>query len=140
MVWHDTAARWLLVDCGEVLSAALPSETLDMMASLAGQPATEFAVRYWQSRAYELGQPPGEYWSGLLARDLSSEPDVVDQLTHLDAEGWSRLNPMTLPLLVDYAGPGRVSHCSNAPHAVTDALEHEDWVRHLYSCAGRARC
>jgi hypothetical protein len=74
--------RRLLVDYGEVISTPLPEDTITDLAALADQPRAIFLGRYWQHRpAYDLGQPPAEYWPEVLARDLSRSPQVVDRLT-----------------------------------------------------------
>ena len=93
--------RLLLVDYGEVISTPLPEDTITDLAALADQPRAIFLDRYWQHRpAYDLGQPPAEYWSEVLARDLSRSPQVVDRLTDIDVHGWLRPNPLTLPTLL----------------------------------------
>ena len=93
--------RLLLVDYGEVISTPLPENTITDLAALADRPRAIFLDRYWQHRsAYDLGQPPAEYWSEVLGRDLSRSPQVVDRLTDINLNGWLRPNPLTLPTLL----------------------------------------
>ena len=102
--------RRLLVDYGEVLSTPLAEDAIADLAALAGQPRATFIDRYWRLRpAYDLGQPPTEYWSAVLDRDLGGSPRFVDRLTRVDVRGWLGRNPLTLRALrvlksVDYRG------------------------------------
>jgi hypothetical protein len=69
------------------------------LAALADQPRATFLDRYWHHRlASDLGQTLTEYWSEVLARDLSGSPRAVDRLTNIDVHGWLRLKPLTLRL------------------------------------------
>jgi hypothetical protein len=89
--------QWLLVDYGETISTALPPDTVNDLAALAGGQRDEFLHRYWQARPlYDLGQPPATYWSHVLRRDLSDLAPLVDRLTRTDVHGWLRLNSLTL--------------------------------------------
>lgn len=133
--------RRLLVDYGEVISTRLPENTITDLASLAGQPRDTFLDRYWCYRpAYDLGQPPAEYWSQVLARDLTMAPGVVDRLTNIDVHGCLRLNPLTLrTLVIDARRMGaRLALLSNAPEPLARAIDHARWSRHFdhryYSC------
>jgi putative hydrolase of the HAD superfamily len=133
--------RHLLVDYGEVISTPLPQETITDLADLAHQSPTAFLNRYWHHRpAYDLGQPPAEYWSQVLDRDLSACPQAVDQLTSIDVHGWLRLNPLTLPVLLGYARRtgAQVALLSNAPEPLAQGIDHLPWSRRLdhryYSC------
>ena len=117
--------RLLLVDYGEVISTPLPEDTITDLAALAGQPRAIFLDRYWQHRpAYDLGQPPAEYWSEVLARDLSRSPRVVDRLTDIDVHGWLRPNPLTLPTLLRRVRRTgiQLALLSNAPEPIAQAM------------------
>ena len=133
--------RLLLVDYGEVISTPLPEGTITDLAALADQPRAIFLDRYWQYRpAYDLGQPPTGYWSGVLARDLSRSPRVVDRLTDIDVHGWLRPNPLTLPTLLRRVRRTgiQLALLSNAPEPLAQAIDHSPWSRHFdqryYSC------
>jgi putative hydrolase of the HAD superfamily len=122
--------RLLLVDYGEVISTPLPEDTITDLAALADQPRAIFLDRYWQHRpAYDLGQPPAEYWSEVLARDLSRSPQVVDRLTDIDVHGWLRPNPLTLPTLLRRVRRTgiQLALLSNAPEPIAQAIDHSRW-------------
>ena len=138
---HGEMIRLLLVDYGEVISTPLPEGTITDMAALADQPRAIFFDRYWQHRAaYDLGQPPAEYWSDVLARDLSRSPQVVDRLTDIDVDGWLRPNPLTLPTLLRRVRRTGIQLVllSNAPEPIARAIDHSSWSRHFdrryFSC------
>jgi putative hydrolase of the HAD superfamily len=129
--------RLLLVDYGEVISTPLPEETITDLAALAGQPRAIFLDRYWRHRpAYDLGQLPGDYWSEVLARDLSRSPQVVDLLTDIDVHGWLRPNPLTLPTLLHRVRRTgiQLALLSNAPEPIARAIDHSSWSRHFDEC------
>jgi putative hydrolase of the HAD superfamily len=133
--------RLLLADYGGVISLPLPESTITGLAALAGQPRAAFLDRYWHHRpAYDLGQPPAEYWSQVLDRDLSGAPGVVDRLTNTDVHGWLRLNPFTLHTLLGHARRTgtQLALLSNAPEPLASAIDHARWSRHFdhryYSC------
>ena len=129
--------RRLLVDYGEVISAPLPEDTITDLAALAGQPRAAFLHNYWQHRpAYDLGQPPAEYWSEVLARDLSSSPQLVDRLTEADVRGWLQPNPLTLPTLLRRVRRTGVQLAllSNAPEPLARAIDDSRWSRDFDRC------
>lgn len=133
--------RRLLVDYGEVISTPLPQSTITDLAALADQPADTFLDRYWQHRpGYDLGQPPAEYWSDVLARALHKSPRVVDRLTTIDVHGWLRLNSLTLRTLLAHVRRtgAELALLSNAPEPLAHAIDHCFWSRHFehryYSC------
>jgi putative hydrolase of the HAD superfamily len=122
--------RRLLVDYGEVISTPLAESAITDLAALAGQPRAAFLDRYWHHRAaYDLGQPPAEYWSEVLDRDLRGAPRVVDRLTSIDVRGWLRLNPLTLSALRGHARRtgAHLALLSNAPEPVAAAIDHTRW-------------
>jgi putative hydrolase of the HAD superfamily len=95
------------------------------------------AGRYWQHRpAYDLGQPPAEYWSEVLARDLSRSPQLVDRLTDVDVHGWLRPNPLTLPTLLRRVRRTgiQLALLSNAPEPIAQAIDHSRWSQHFDHC------
>ncbi|HET6175224.1 MAG TPA: HAD family phosphatase [Gaiellales bacterium] len=133
--------RRLLVDYGEVISTPLPENTINDLAGLADQLRDAFLERYWHHRhAYDLGQPPADYWSDVLARDLSGSRRLVDRLTSIDVHGWLRLNSLTLPTLLSYARRtgAQLALLSNAPEPLADAIDQCSWSRNFehryYSC------
>ena len=129
--------RRLLVDYGEVLSAPLTEVAIADLAALADQPRATFLDRYWQLRpAYDLGQPPTEYWSAVLGRDLSGSPRLVDRLTRVDVRGWLRRNPRTLRVLVGHAQRtgARLALLSNAPEPLARAIDDSRWSRDFDRC------
>jgi putative hydrolase of the HAD superfamily len=129
--------RLLLVDYGEVISTPLPEETITGLAALAGLPRAIFLGRYWQHRpGYDLGQPPAEYWSEVLGRDLSSSPQLVDRLTDADVDGWLRPNPLTLPTLLRRVRRTgiRLALLSNAPEPIARAIDGSRWSRDFDHC------
>ena len=137
--------RCLLVDYGEVISTPLADSAITALAALAGQPRATFLDRYWHHRpAYDLGQPPAEYWSEVLDRDLSGSPRVVDRLTSIDVDGWLGLNPRTLPTLLRQVRRtgAELALLSNAPEPLARAIDDSGWSglfgHRYYSCRLRA--
>jgi putative hydrolase of the HAD superfamily len=133
--------RRLLVDYGEVLSTPLAEDAIADLAALAGQPRASFIDRYWRLRpAYDLGQPPAEYWSAVLDRDLGGSPRFVDRLTRVDVRGWLRRNPLTLRALLGHVHRtgAQLALLSNAPEPLARAIDQHPWSRHFdhryYSC------
>jgi putative hydrolase of the HAD superfamily len=133
--------RRLLVDYGEVLSTPLAEDAIGDLAALAGQPRATFIDRYWRLRpAYDLGQPPAEYWSAVLDRDLGGSPRFVDRLTRVDVRGWLRRNPLTLRALLGHVHRtgAQLALLSNAPEPLARAIDQHPWSRHFdhryYSC------
>jgi putative hydrolase of the HAD superfamily len=133
--------RYLLVDYGEVISAPLADTAITELAALADQPRTVFLDRYWRHRpAYDLGQSATGYWSQVLEADLSGSPWVVDRLTNTDVQGWLRLNPLTMSVLLGHARRtgARLAMLSNAPEPLARAIDHLPWSHRLdqryYSC------
>lgn len=132
---------WLLVDYGEVLSRALPEATVTELAAIADLHRDEFRERYWRYRPdYDRGQTPLRYWSAVLDRDLLRQRRLVERLTAVDVNGWTRLNSATLRTTLNTARRTRtrLALLSNAPEPLADAIEHSHWVRHFdhrfYSC------
>jgi putative hydrolase of the HAD superfamily len=133
--------RYLLADYGEVISAPLAESTITDLAALAACPRATFLDRYWRGRpAYDLGQPPAEYWSQVLDRDLGGSPRLAGQLTETDVHGWLRLNPLTLDVLVAHArrAGAQLALLSNAPEPLAEAIDRAAWSRHFghryFSC------
>jgi len=132
---------WLLVDYGEVLSRALPESTFAELAAIADLHRDEFRERYWRYRPdYDRGQTPLHYWSAVLDRDLSRRRRLVERLTAVDVNGWTRLNSATLRTTLNIARRTRtrLALLSNAPEPLANDIEHSHWVRHFdhrfYSC------
>jgi putative hydrolase of the HAD superfamily len=132
---------WLLVDYGEVLSRAIPEATVTELAAIADLHRDEFRERYWRYRPdYDRGQTPLRYWSAVLDRDLTRQRRLVERLTAVEVNGWTRLNSATLRTTLNTARRTctRLALLSNAPEPLADAIEHSHWVRHFdhrfYSC------
>jgi putative hydrolase of the HAD superfamily len=133
--------RHLLVDYGEVISAPLAESAVAELVDTAGQPRAVFLDSYWRHRpAYDLGQPPADYWSQVLGGDLSGSAWVVDRLTSIDVHGWLRLNRGTLPALLGHVRRTRVKMAllSNTPEPLAQGIDVLRWSQHFhhryYSC------
>ena len=108
---------WLLVDYGEVLSRALPEATVTELAAMTGLDGDELHERYWRYRPdYDRGQTPLRYWSAVIDRDLTRQRRLVERLTAVDVDGWTRLNPATLRTTLNTARRTRLALRSNAPN------------------------
>jgi putative hydrolase of the HAD superfamily len=132
---------WLLVDYGEVISRALPEATLTELAAMAGLDRNALHERYWRCRPdYDRGQTPLRYWSAVIDRDLTPQRRLVERLTAVDVDGWTRVNAATLRATLNTARRTRtrLALLSNAPEPLADAIERSDWVRHFdhrfFSC------
>lgn len=113
----------LLVDFGEVISVAQPTDEVAALAALAGLPVGEFSRRYWAHRpAYDAGGTALAYWTEIIG----AAPDGarLRRLVELDVASWLHLNPRTLLLLDAVHGAGTpVSLLSNAPRELARALD-----------------
>jgi putative hydrolase of the HAD superfamily len=64
----------------------------------------------------------------------------VDRLTNTDVQGWLRLNPLTMSVLLGHARRtgARLAMLSNAPEPLARAIDHLPWSHRLdqryYSC------
>jgi len=132
---------WLLLDYGKVLSKAQPESTFTELAAIAEASTDEFRERYWRYRPeYDRGQTAERYWSAVLGRDLTGQRSVVERLTAIDVDGWSRLNLASLRMTLNTARRNdiRLALLSNAPHSQAAAIDASDWIRHFdhrfYSC------
>jgi putative hydrolase of the HAD superfamily len=132
---------WLLVDYGEVISRALPEAALTELAAMAGLDRDELHQRYWRCRPdYDRGQIPLRYWSAVIDRDLTLQRRLVERLTAVDVDGWTRLNRATLRTTLNTARRTgtRLALLSNAPEPLAGAIERSDWVRRFdhsfFSC------
>jgi putative hydrolase of the HAD superfamily len=130
----------LLVDYGEVMSKPQPAQVLLDLADLAGMPAGELRLRYWEHRPdYDRGQAPNDYWSIVLRRGLASDDPLLAEMVAIDVQGWLHLNSPTLRILFDSALAGiHLALLSNAPHPQADAMDGFSWAglfaHRLYSC------
>jgi putative hydrolase of the HAD superfamily len=132
---------WLLVDYGETISTPFRSAAVNELAKLAGQKASYFLRRYWDSRPeYDLGQPTEIYWSRVLRRDQSDLCSLVVTLNQIDVQGWMGLNRLALRTMLTYARQTgtRMALLSNAPEPLAAAIDRSDWSHHFshrfYSC------
>ena len=113
----------LLVDYGEVISRPLSEDAIAGLAAIAGLPGGELARRYWEHRVpYDAGQPAERYWETVLER--APGPDELGELIRIDTEGWMHLNPDTIEVLrAAHERGATLTLLSNAPHALSDAVE-----------------
>ncbi|MEU8383591.1 HAD-IA family hydrolase [Streptosporangium sp. NPDC048865] len=130
---------WMLLDYGEVISTAQPSDATAAMAELTGQDQATFRERYWLHRdAYDRGQPSHLYWSTVLGRTLAAGDPLVAELDAADVESWSHLNPESLRAIDDLAGRHALALLSNAPEPMAAAIDDAPWSaafdHRFYSC------
>lgn len=114
--------KHLLVDFGEVISAAQPETTVREMAALAKLSTEEFRARYWASRPpYDLGQPAHEYWEHVFGRPVHGAE--LAEIRRLDLGSWTHLDFATIDALRSARQNGaRLTLLSNAPHDLADAV------------------
>ena len=133
---------WVLFDYGNVISLPQPEDELARLAAAAGAGTAEFSAAYWPHRLdYDRGDlDAATFWRKVgapLGRDYTHAQ--IAELSRLDCESWSHLNPGTEALLDDLTAAGhRLALLSNAPadfatwimaHPVTDRFEYK-----LFSC------
>ncbi|MFF3438357.1 HAD-IA family hydrolase [Streptosporangium sp. NPDC002721] len=130
---------WMLLDYGEVISVAQPSDATATMAELMGHDEATFRNRYWHHRdAYDRGQASHLYWGAVLGRTLADDDPLVAKLDAADVESWLHLNPETLRGIEDLAGRHRLALLSNAPEPLAAAIDDAPWAaafeHRFYSC------
>jgi putative hydrolase of the HAD superfamily len=118
-----------MFDLGGVLVP--PTGVLSALSRELGVSTEALEVAYWAERgAYDLGGDDGRYWTGVLAR-LGREPvsGLVDRLSAMDADLWSRLPVATAAMLEAVAGADgvRAGILSNAPAALAAAVRAAGW-------------
>ncbi|PXY31468.1 HAD family hydrolase [Prauserella muralis] len=124
--------RWLVFDYGEVLCSR--TEAIPKLAARMGVPAETFEPAYWACRdAYDRGASDALYWQAVGAT-VGVDVDTVlsDELTRLDIEGWSHVEPSTVELLEALAEAGSaLALLSNAPVSFARFAERQPWARHF---------
>ncbi len=122
--------NWIVFDYGDVLSkhtTALP----DLAAAFGTEPA-EFAPHYWAERsAYDSGGTDLEYWQS-VGRCLGIQVDqgFSDELTRIDVEGWSHLEPESIELLEALHEAGAaLALLSNASSTFGRWVREQEWAR-----------
>ncbi len=108
--------KHLLVDFGEVISAAQPAVTVKEMADLVCIPVDVFRERYWAFREpYDRGQSAHEYWEKVIGRSVRASE--LMELRRRDLESWTHLNFATINALRDAHRRGaHLTLLSNAPN------------------------
>lgn len=93
----------IVFDLFGVLIRKQRSPDQDRLAELAGADSTGFSAAYWQERPnYDRGCSPGAYWSAVGASlGLSFNQGKVEQLTALDNESWSNVDPSMVRMLYE---------------------------------------
>lgn len=124
----------LLLDYGCVIS--LPQTDADLRALESVAPdvdAVAFWRSYWDLRLdYDKGLPDADYWSGVLGRAATQAES--ETLTALDIAGWSHVDERVVALLPQLAASGvRLGLLSNAPTAISRAMERAPWTGHFAS-------
>lgn len=124
--------HWVVFDYGRVLCA--PTTAIPGLAGRLGVPRQDFELAYWAHRnAYDRGATDLDYWQAIgdtVGVDVDRE--TAAELTALDIEGWSRLEPASLALLEDLADAGAaLALLSNAPVSFARFAERQPWARHF---------
>ena len=115
--------RQLLIDFGEVISAAQPAADIAAMAAAADLPVGEFSARYWACRvAYDRGASALGYWTAVLGHQPSGAQ--LRRLVQHDVASWLHFDPAMIALLERVSAAGvPVSLLSNAPRELARVLE-----------------
>ncbi|MFD9896214.1 HAD family hydrolase [Amycolatopsis sp. NPDC059027] len=124
--------NWIVFDYGDVLSrrtAALPK-----LAATLGVEAGRLEEHYWALREpYDRGCGDLEYWQS-VGKALGVEVDEAksEELTSIDVEGWSHLEPSSAELLDALGEAGAaLALLSNAPSSFGRWARAQDWARHF---------
>lgn len=91
--------NWIVFDYGDVISKH--TDALPELAKAFGSEPTEFEPYYWAERSrYDSGGTDLEYWQS-IGRALNVHVDQAfsDELTKIDVEGWSHVEPASRELL-----------------------------------------
>ncbi|MEA5359544.1 HAD family phosphatase [Amycolatopsis sp., V23-08] len=122
--------NWIVFDYGDVLSK--PSAARPEMAAKLGVQLPEFERAYWDLRIpYDAGSTPLEYWQAVGdTLDAPVDEALSDELTRIDVEGWSHLEPSSKDLLEALAEAGAsLALLSNAPSVFGEWVRAQDWAR-----------
>jgi putative hydrolase of the HAD superfamily len=130
---------WMLLDYGEVISRPQSAEAVSSLAALAGQEPARFRDRYWRYRpTYDRGQLAHDYWGAVLDRSLSPDDPLVGELTRIDVESWSDLDPAVLRMIEEAGERQGLALLSNAPEPMAAAIDRAAWAQpfahRFYSC------
>lgn len=129
---YTTQVRAVVLDLAGVL---LPTDLrYGQFARLFGR-STEFADRdavksaIWKHRrAYDLGQPPAEYWAA-VARELGAKDVDLSDVFQVEVDRWRSPLPDAIDLLDALEEPPvKVGVLANAPAPLARAFLDQDWA------------
>ncbi|ASR38637.1 HAD family hydrolase [Prauserella marina] len=124
------STRWVVFDYGEVISTR--TVALPAMARLLDVPPRPFTAAYWAHRdAYDRGGTDEDFWQAIAdTLGIAVGEATVAELTELDIQGWSRVEPDTLDMLSALAEAGTpLALLSNAPTSFARFAERQPWAQ-----------
>ncbi|MFJ8912203.1 HAD family hydrolase [Amycolatopsis sp. NPDC102389] len=121
--------NWIVFDYGDVISAH--TDALPALAKAFDLEVADFEPHYWAERVrYDSGGSDLEYWQS-VGRALGTPVDKAfsDELTRIDVEGWTHVEPDVLELLEGLHEAGAaLALLSNASSTFGRWVREQEWA------------
>lgn len=124
--------RWVVFDYGEVLCSR--TRALPVLARRLNVPEEDFRRAYWAHRdAYDRGASDTDYWQAVGDTvGVEVDPATVTDLTRIDIQGWSRVEPNSVRLLETLTAKGSpLALLSNAPASFARFADRQPWAQYF---------
>ncbi|ANN14468.1 HAD family hydrolase [Amycolatopsis orientalis] len=122
--------NWIVFDYGDVISEH--TDALPTLAAAFGVELADFEPHYWAERVrYDSGGSDLEYWQN-VGRALNADVDraFAEELTRIDVEGWTHLEPAVVELLEGLHEAGAaLALLSNASSTFGRWVREQDWAQ-----------
>jgi putative hydrolase of the HAD superfamily len=122
--------NWIVFDYGDVISKH--TDALPKLAAAYGVEQAVLEPVYWAERtAYDSGGTDLEYWQNVgRALGVPVDQDFSDELTTIDVEGWSHVEPAVIELLEALHEAGAaLALLSNASSTFGKWVRAQEWAR-----------
>ncbi|WP_037320544.1 HAD family hydrolase [Amycolatopsis orientalis] len=122
--------NWIVFDYGDVISEH--TDALPTLAAAFGLEPADFEPHYWAERVrYDSGGSDLEYWQNVgRALDVDVDPAFAEELTRIDVEGWTHLEPAVMELLEGLHEAGAaLALLSNASSTFGRWVREQDWAQ-----------
>ncbi|WP_181774618.1 HAD family hydrolase [Amycolatopsis pittospori] len=121
--------NWIVFDYGDVISEH--TDAKPKLAEAFGLDLAEFEPHYWAERVrYDSGGSDLEYWQSVgRALNVPVDQAFADELTRIDVEGWTHLEPAVMELLEGLHEAGAaLALLSNASSTFGRWVREQEWA------------
>ncbi|KFZ83812.1 HAD family hydrolase [Amycolatopsis sp. MJM2582] len=122
--------NWIVFDYGDVISEH--TDALPTLAKAFDLDVADFEPHYWAERVqYDSGGSDLEYWQNVgRALNVPVDKAFADELTRIDVEGWTHLEPDVLELLEGLHEAGAaLALLSNASSTFGRWVREQEWAK-----------